>query len=326
MRFRQLLNGAFQATGVLAVSATAAAATVLVVDPGGGGDFTDIQSAVNSAQDGDTVRVLAGIYEGPVTLGTVATHLTLSCEAPHLVTIRNEMGNSITVGTNATVTIEGCTVSGGGSGIVLRAGSRTRVLNCIISHNSQDGIANFEDGVVSLLVRNSTIVTNHWRGIHMLNFSDTQSPPNAIERWAVESSIIAANGNCGLLRARASSLHPLPPMPSVAYNNVHQNSPDYCTVDVGAFSLSTLPGFVNQAANDLRLRSDAASRNQGNPSAADNDPDGTRNDQGAYGGPGAAGFFPSPEHGPIVPFLHIDRGAVGQGEPLRLRATGREAK
>lgn len=50
-------------------------------------------------------------------------------------------------------------------------------------------------------------------------------------------------------------------------------------------SVTTDPGFVN-AADDLHLTTLAAAKDQGNPDSAYNDVDGTRNDQGAYGGPG----------------------------------------
>ena len=46
------------------VLATPARADVLVVDAAGGGQYTDIQSAVLAAQDGDVVLVRTGVY-GP---------------------------------------------------------------------------------------------------------------------------------------------------------------------------------------------------------------------------------------------------------------------
>ena len=42
----------------------APAAEVLIVDQNGGGDFTGIQSALDAAQDGDTVLVMPGVYRG----------------------------------------------------------------------------------------------------------------------------------------------------------------------------------------------------------------------------------------------------------------------
>ncbi len=48
---------------LVSLAATAAAGDVWVVDVSGGGDFTEIQPAVETAQDGDVVLVKAGEYE-----------------------------------------------------------------------------------------------------------------------------------------------------------------------------------------------------------------------------------------------------------------------
>ncbi len=50
----------------LLCSAVATAQSVFVVDAAGGGDFTDIQSAVDAASPGDLVRVRHGSYTHPV--------------------------------------------------------------------------------------------------------------------------------------------------------------------------------------------------------------------------------------------------------------------
>jgi hypothetical protein len=83
------------------------------------------------------------------------------------------------------------------------------------------------------------------------------------------------------------------------------------------------PGFVSPNTGDYRLLSNAVGRNRGNPVPADNDPDGTRNDCGAYGGPGSAGFFPSPEGGPTIRSMSLFPSSVPKGGTVRLQATGR---
>lgn len=55
----------FRALGSIAAGvalAFPASATIWIVDPSGGGDFTDIQAAVDAAADGDTIQVLDGTY------------------------------------------------------------------------------------------------------------------------------------------------------------------------------------------------------------------------------------------------------------------------
>ena len=43
-----------------------AAPTTIIVDAGGGGDYTAIQTAIDAAQPGDTIRVWAGTYVGRI--------------------------------------------------------------------------------------------------------------------------------------------------------------------------------------------------------------------------------------------------------------------
>lgn len=319
------------ATGIVAIAATVAqASNFAVVDPAGNGDFTDIQSAITHAQ-GRVVRILAGDYEGPVEVRNEHGAITLVCESPDKVRLRNVSGVTLLVGANATATIRGCSLIGGEIGVGLRRGGRAEVVNSVIAGNLSHGIFNLEDSVARLRVLNSTIAMNGGSGIQMFNYRDIAQPYfNAIESWEIAQSIIFGNLACGIDRQREYTSccdNQFPVLPRLRTNNVHQNFPDYCNSivpDVG--SRSELPGFLNAAGFDFRLRNDSTSRNQGHPSPADADPDGTRNDLGAYGGPGAAGFFPSSQLGPTVPFMDLDDEAITAGAPLRLRATGRESK
>jgi len=58
------------------------------------------------------------------------------------------------------------------------------------------------------------------------------------------------------------------------------------------------PFFVNLEAGDYNLVQGSPCMNSGNPVLSENDPDGTRNDMGAFGGPGAADWSPAT---PLVP-------------------------
>ncbi len=50
----------------LALLPSVTAQATLIVDASGGGDYTDIQSAVDAASPGDLIRVRHGVYPGPV--------------------------------------------------------------------------------------------------------------------------------------------------------------------------------------------------------------------------------------------------------------------
>jgi hypothetical protein len=56
------LRGVIVAIGVIVFSSSALVAATLTVDLNGGADYTDIQSAIDEAVDGDTVLVKPGEY------------------------------------------------------------------------------------------------------------------------------------------------------------------------------------------------------------------------------------------------------------------------
>ena len=76
--------------------------------------------------------------------------------------------------------------------------------------------------------------------------------------------------------------------PAISCNNVWNNEGgDYegCSGGVGAISANPL--FVDEAVGDYHLQLGSPCIDTGDPNPQYNDPDGTRNDMGAYGGPGA---------------------------------------
>jgi len=80
---------------ILAVLALAsvAAADLIVVDPGGGGDYTTIQAAVNAAGDGDEIHVLPGVYYENVDFPGPPPSITVRGDDP-LTTIVDAGGES----------------------------------------------------------------------------------------------------------------------------------------------------------------------------------------------------------------------------------------
>ena len=84
-------------------------------------------------------------------------------------------------------------------------------------------------------------------------------------------------------------------MPVNSYNDIWNNHlsvadslrfnyyGDYCEADSTDISLD--PMFVNALSDDFHLSSGSPCTDAGNPDPAYNDPNGSRNDMGAYGGP-----------------------------------------
>ena len=98
------------------------------------------------------------------------------------------------------------------------------------------------------------------------------------------------------------------------------------SISAGAHSFSVAPDFVGGSSygcnQDYRLLPTSVCRNAGQPGLGWLNPDGTRNDIGAYGGPGAATFYTNPNDGPIIRNVTIDQGMVPKGSTFTIRATG----
>lgn len=290
-------------------------AATLVVDQRGGTPYRSVRAALSDANHGDVVLVRAGVYEEAITLGPGVSDLTLHCDGPDRVVLHNPYGNTITVAQSTTATIVGCTISSTGHGIALRAGSRTTVRNSVVTASDQ-GITNVEAGVQSLDVINSTIARNARSGIEI----DGCGILNTIAATAVINSIVANNGTCGIFRnATANCANPLPVF---SYNNFVDNGTNYCGTSAGLGSISLNPGFINPLVGDYRLRVAASSRHAGQPLVADNNPDGSRNDQGAFGGPYASNFPAASGGQPPAASLSLDPAQLAANATLRLQATG----
>jgi len=147
-------------TVILSVCSNAA---IYIVDPNGFADFSDIQSAINSASDHDTIIVNPGIYTGPnnrdiefhgldITVRStdpndlnVVEATIIDCNGSEFEPHRgfsfnnNEDGNSILNGLTIT---NGYASFGGG---ILTDGTSPKILNCIIYGNSA---SNYGGGIV----------------------------------------------------------------------------------------------------------------------------------------------------------------------------------
>jgi hypothetical protein len=95
-------------------------------------------------------------------------------------------------------------------------------------------------------------------------------------------------------------------------------------VSPGANSIDVSPEFVGGSGDvcgqDLRLAPTSPCRDKGQPGTAWLDPDGTRNDLGAYGGPGAQRFYTFPNDGPFIREVTIPQGMVPYGTTFTIRA------
>lgn len=110
---------------------------------------------------------------------------------------------------------------------------------------------------------------------------------------------------------------------NISYNNVYFNTTNYYSCTAGTGDISLNPYFIDQAAGNYALQSTSPSIDKGIPGEPYNDPDGTRNDMGAYSGPNAAAFWPYIPRGPVVTEVDLTPASIPRGGTLTIRANGR---
>jgi hypothetical protein len=147
-------------------------AATITVDPAGGGDFTDIQAAIDAASDGDTVLVKTGEYviTAPIDFNRPYAPDDPASPSVKNIAARSEGGPEVTVirmsatparaerasvvlfehGETAASMLDGFTIAGGkgtelddlgggvGGGVLCRNGSSPSIRNCTIAGNSAD--------------------------------------------------------------------------------------------------------------------------------------------------------------------------------------------
>lgn len=160
-------------------------------------------------------------------------------------------------------------------------------------------------------IANNIIVDNtELRGIEIANASTTASPQ-------ITSNIITGNGYGIFMQNQQST-------PVITYNDVFNNPyADYYQFakdDIGGISADPL--FTNSRKEDYTLQAESPCIDTGRPGAASNDPNGTRNDMGIYGGPFARFWGPAVYSGPVITSIEVSPTRVQQGGTITVRASG----
>ncbi|MBN1301614.1 MAG: right-handed parallel beta-helix repeat-containing protein [Melioribacteraceae bacterium] len=152
-----------------------------------------------------------------------------------------------------------------GFGLFITNAEGTGIQNNIIVDisNSGTGINIVSSSSTSII--NNTIATSG-KGIEEFNSTSV-----------VLNNIVINNNNFGVQ---------LSPQTFYDYNNIWNNENNYNEIEPGANDISSDPIFSDASAEDFRLSPYSPCINAGNPGEEYNDKDGTRNDIGAYGGPG----------------------------------------
>jgi len=167
-------------------------------------------------------------------------------------------------------------------GVVMQNADSVEIRNCIIAWNRSETIGGgiFMDNSVGNLI-NSTVYHN-----------TTEEFGGAIAcivagSLRVENSILWANqASQGFNEIYGTAI----PWISVTYTDIAEGWTDTGNVDLDPQFVDTL-----EVSPDFHLSEGSPCVDAGNPAPEFNDPDGSRNDMGAYGGPGAEGWTGIPQ-------------------------------
>ena len=281
-------------------------ADIIYVDQSGGSDYTTIQSGINAAYAGDTVKVGPGVYKENL---VIDKDVKLSGSGPVWSTIEASL-DGITVNANLIVEISAFTITAGDNGIEIAGDDIIcTIKNCVIVSCGGHGIVCISKRSPNISIFNNSIISNAKTGVVI---DERYEPGRAI----AQGNIIFSNGLNGISLSTSTE--------NVAYNNVYNNvENDYYGCSAGIGDLSLNPRFIDENSGNFALRSDSPCIDAGRPGASHNDPDGTRNDMGAFAGPDAAAFWPYIAGGPTVSAISVTPASVPQGGTITIEATGR---
>ncbi len=312
---------------VLLMSAEFGRADTIYVHPTEG-VYNTIDAAVGAAANGDEILVAPGTYQAV----DVNKRLTIRSEKGSEVTkiiSSGQYGVRFTSNGNDS-SISGFYIKGVSYGVYIVAPlARINITNNILEGSGMYGIFLYANGgnnnVAYITIENNIISGNGIDGIYYYSSaSDCYQCPYAYIRYnVVSNNIITANGSYGIAvttggRGRVQD--------NTFYNNALF---DHSVANTSGVSVTAANGnifvdplFVDASTGNYMLQSASLSIDAGRAGSAFNDPDGTRNNMGVYGGPGAASFWPYPEGGPVITELSVTPASVPQGGTITIKATG----
>jgi len=287
------------------------------------GSYHTIADGLTAAAEGDTVLVAPGDYASFTVNKKV--HIK-SEEGPDNTSITS--GEPITFAAEADgASISGFKITLPEVGIKVVTGCHyVQIKNNIISGCGSHGIYFYATGSISFgQILNNTISDNNDSGICFYSYygATCYSNQTYITQWYVANNIITSNYRYGMeVTGRCYNLGSGNLTNNDFWDNTAGNTTGI-TPSPNKGNIFSDPIFVNSETADFHLQSTSPCIDAGMVSSSYNDPDGTRNNMGAYGGPGAAAFWPQPAGGPVVTELLVTPPSVPVGGTLTLKATGK---
>ncbi len=229
--------------------------------------YPTVQQGVNAANDGDTVLVEPGIYHEDFSYR--GKGIWVKSEMGPAETVWNGINSSIFLyfnsGEDANSVLCGFKVEGGYNGIMIDINCSPTIINCIIKDMGYTGIIT---SLTNSNIYNNTIYNCQY-GMQVVGVS------------FVKNNIVVSGSQIGLWSATYDPQY----RPIGDYNDIWDWGESYYGNDwnPGEHDMHLNPLFEDTIS--FRLSSASPCKNAGDPSLSN--PDGTRSDIGAWGGPHA---------------------------------------
>jgi len=191
---------------------------------------------------------------------------------------------------HAPMTIANCKIIGNNVGVRTYF-SPSNIVNNIIADNRYFGLyILYSDSSIknNIIYNNGSYgVFNSYSNPEVINntiFKNFDGIYSEVSRVVARNNIIVNNNSSGIRWAEFPDAQERVE-PILLHNLVWGNKTDLVNVSKGKGDISKEPRFVDIAKGDLHLKSGSPALNSGSDDKLEKDPDGSRNDMGAYGGP-----------------------------------------